>query len=912
MKPRKLLSLFLAVLMVVSLLPVSALAEEIPQNTAVTLTELSVPTGNQALPAAVTAAANGYTLDVGTITWLPNDSTAKYGTTYTAVFNVTSSGNTFASSYDKDDVTPPDGYTVQSVEVVKGTADNDTLRITLTCTTPKAGAPTVAAGTTPIDVPNTGVQAASYSFDVSGLLDGTEYADGGITYAVTKTDTSGILTVPADTKDLVNGSNTITYSVAANAAGEPAKTATFQIEFCAKDSSYDYQTLPADIQVTVNLAAGDTVPAPVEVNSAAVTLPDLTPGAAFPGKDTVTVTSQSGATVEVSSFVIENAAGTVQYDTAYTAKIGMKLNDGFTFANPVNVASQNAKWSVTGVDRKGDKEIEVQMSFTTPKAPVTAIPVPEVKNPVYNGTAQAPSVAASEKYTVSVTPQTDVGKNGYQLTLSLKDKAADVWDLGNGKTTTDDQVLTWNIEPKPVKVYGVSADDKVYDASTSVRITGGELDVDADGNEAYAVVKGDDVELRGTFRRAYTNDANAGRDKAVIVSGYALAGADAGNYRLLQPEDVRVTIRRATPVVTLSNYTAAYTGLPVVMPRATVSGVPGGTQPSGYISYTYYTDSACSKLTTAADGAAYVGGAPSMPGTYYVTAHIGAEGNYTSAYAYAAVMKIVTDFYVNYDITATANRGGSISPSGTVKVASGGDKTFTFRPKDGYELTDVLVDGESIGVVDSYTFRNVKADHSIKAIFTMEDEEPAPPAWKNPFYDVSRGDWFYDAVEYAVMNGIMEGTSGTSFAPAAVTTRGELVTILWRLEGQPSANRDAGFTDLAQNWYVEAVNWAAENDIVKGVGTARFAPDDIVTREQIVTILYRYAAYKGYDTSDYSSFNKFVDGADVSGFAEDAMHWAVSENYIIGRDGKRLDPQGAASRAEVASIFQRFMIKTEE
>lgn len=903
MKPRKLLSLFLAVLMVVSVLPVSALA--VQDSTTIML---DVPVPGSAFPNTATATEE---VTVSAVTWKTDETqasgTVKYNTTYTVELTLApKDGDMFAETVNVEMAKFTDTQTTVA-------DDKSSATVTAEYTTPKAGAPTVTGGTTPIEVPNTGVENATYSFTVSGLLDTTAYPDGGITYAVTKIDSDGILTVPAESQDLSNGENTITYSVAANAAGEPAKTAQFRIEFSAKNQDHDYQDLPEDITVKVNLAAGEQVNPSTEVEDLTVTLPDLTPGAAFPTKDNAAITSQPGATMEVTSFAIESAGGeTVQYDTTYIAKIGVKLNEGFVFTNPVRAISGNANWQVTGVDRRNDSELEVQLSFTTPKAPVTAIPVPEVTNPVYNGTAQTPSIAPSEKYDVTVTPQTDVSDRVYTLSLSLRDKEHNVWDLGNGVTTTDDQVLTWNIEPKPVKVYGVSADDKVYDASTSVRITGGKLDVDADGNEAYAVVKGDDVELHGTFRRAHTKDANAGREKAVVVSGYTLSGADAGNYRLLQPEDVRVTIRRATPYLTLSNYTAAYTGLPVVMTPATVSGVPGGTRPDGHISYTYYTDSACSKLTTAADGAAYVGGAPSMPGTYYVTARIASSGNYTSAYAYAAVMKIVTDFYVNYDITATANRGGSISPSGTVKVASGGDKTFTFLPKDGYELTDVLVDGESIGVVDSYTFRNVKEDHRIKAIFTIEDEEVAPPAWQNPFYDVSRSDWFYGAVEYAVTNGIMEGTSGTSFAPAAVTTRGELVTILWRLEGQPAANRDAGFTDLTQSWYEDAVNWAAENHIVEGISATRFAPNDIVTREQIVTILYRYAMYKGYDTSDYSSFNKFVDGADVSGFAEDAMHWAVSENLIIGKDGKRLDPQGAASRAEVASVFQRFVIRTED
>ena len=257
-----------------------------------------------------------------------------------------------------------------------------------------------------------------------------------------------------------------------------------------------------------------------------------------------------------------------------------------------------------------------------------------------------------------------------------------------------------------------------------MRITAGELKKNANGSEPYTVLTADDVTLGSAFRYAAANDANAGVNKTVTVSGYTLSGTDAANYRLIQPDDVRVTIHPATPSIRLYNYTTAYTGLPVHMSGAVVSGIPGGQcRPATF--HTYYTNSACSQQTTAADGAAYRAARRGI-GTYYVVAYLSASGNYTSAYAYAAIMKIVTEFDVNYDIYATANRGGSISPSGSVKVASGGDKTFTFKPKAGYELVDVLVDGESVGAVSSYTFRDVKADHTIKAIFTAENEEVDP------------------------------------------------------------------------------------------------------------------------------------------------------------------------------------------
>lgn len=897
MKPRKLLSLFLAVLMVATLLPVSALAAEI-SSTGITIT---VPTAENQLSTSANAAP-GITVD--SVKWflgateVQSSDTAKFGTTYKLEVKLSpaSADDQFADAFSVyiNDLGSPAFANVSTV--VDGTKEAAT--VTAEYTTAKAAAPTVNA-TTAINVANTGATDATYNFTAANLLTGDAYTDGGIKYTVSETeDTNNILTL-GTTEGVLADTNAITYTVAPNAANQPAKTAKFKIEFSAKDAAHDYQTLPLAVEVTVNLAAGDA-DSTITIGSVSPTDDPIEKAAGYDAFD-----------LTVNATAADSSPLSYAWSLDGAPQGGATAN---TFTVPANLAAGDH--TVTCKVTSATNTTGVTKTFNIKVAEKTGIPVPAVKNPVYNGTAQepvvTPSAAATGKYDVTVTPQTDVKTSGgYTVTFSLKDKAADTWLLADGTTTTDDQVLTWNVDPKPVKVYNVKATDKVYDGSSVVRITAGELKKNANGSEPYTVLTADDVTLGSAFRYAAANDANAGVNKTVTVSGYTLSGTDAANYRLIQPDDVRVTIHPATPSIRLYNYTTAYTGLPVHMSGAVVSGIPGGTMPTGYVSYTYYTNSACSQQTTAADGAAYPGSAPSAPGTYYVVAYLSASGNYTSAYAYAAIMKIVTEFDVNYDIYATANRGGSISPSGSVKVASGGDKTFTFKPKAGYELVDVLVDGESVGAVSSYTFRDVKADHTIKAIFTAENEEVDPPVieWKNPFYDVSRGDWFYASVEYVSSNGLMEGISSTQFAPAAVTTRSQLVTILWRLAGEPDAKVDSGFTDLTQRWYTEAVNWAAENKIVEGVSATKFAPDDIVTREQIVTILYRYAMYKGYDTSAYSSFNKFVDGAAVSGFAEDAMHWAVSENLIIGKEGNRLDPKGAASRAEIAAMLQRFVTR---
>ena len=176
-----------------------------------------------------------------------------------------------------------------------------------------------------------------------------------------------------------------------------------------------------------------------------------------------------------------------------------------------------------------------------------------------------------------------------------------------------------------------------------------------------------------------------------------------------------------------------------------------------------------------------------------------------------------------------------------------------------------------------------------------------------PFTDVKEEDWFYGAVVYAYQNSILTGTGETTFSPNGTMTRSMLVTALWRLEGEPEASGASGFPDVKPDaWYAEAVDWASQTGLVSGTG-AGFDPEGSVTREQIASILYRYAKLKGWDVSKTASLQDFADGADTSAWATRAMEWAYAEKLITGKDGNRLDPQGQATRAEVAAILMRLL-----
>ena len=162
-------------------------------------------------------------------------------------------------------------------------------------------------------------------------------------------------------------------------------------------------------------------------------------------------------------------------------------------------------------------------------------------------------------------------------------------------------------------------------------------------------------------------------------------------------------------------------------------------------------------------------------------------------------------------------------------------------------------------------------------------------------------------MNWALDNGIMNGTGPDTFAPNMETTRAMIVTMLWRLEGEPLPWSSSAFDDVAPGtWYADAVAWAAENGIVTGYDPQTFGPNDIVTREQIVTILYRYAKHRGIDTSAYDSLEAFTDAHTVSGWALDAFRWAVGAGVIKGISDTLLSPKTEATRAQVATMLMRF------
>lgn len=184
--------------------------------------------------------------------------------------------------------------------------------------------------------------------------------------------------------------------------------------------------------------------------------------------------------------------------------------------------------------------------------------------------------------------------------------------------------------------------------------------------------------------------------------------------------------------------------------------------------------------------------------------------------------------------------------------------------------------------------------------------EPTTPRPSARFTDVASDKWYAQAVDYVASNSIMNGIGDGKFAPEAKLTRAMIAQILYNLEGRPMIRSGIPFDDVAEDaWYAMAVSWAESQGIMEGYGNGKFGPNDDLTREQLVTILCRYAGVKGQDITAAGSLNAFADGEQVSPWAKDGMTWAVAKGVIKGDNQKRLNPKGTATRAEVAQVMPR-------
>lgn len=436
----------------------------------------------------------------------------------------------------------------------------------------------------------------------------------------------------------------------------------------------------------------------------------------------------------------------------------------------------------------------------------------------------------------------------------------------------------------PVNISGVSVTGagKTYDGK-AVSYTGTPVAKTNDGTT---------VEATGTYSYVWQK-----ADGTVLVS----APKDAGSYKLVITLDddpayigsaeVSFTIAKATITVT-ANDAEAYVGEDMPEFTYTVSGlVPGealATNPT---------------VTCSGD--------MDEPGEYVITvcgAVVPATGNYNETIEYTNGTLTVSRRPVNvgptYGIEIEDQANGTIKAS-LGNASEGSVITLTVTPDKGYRLGSLYVydeNGDEISVRKSgseYKFTMPDGEVTVVARFVPDIDEL-------PFDDVNTGDWFYDYVEYVYDNGIMDGVADGVFSPDTATTRGMVVTILYRLYGEPVVRGDNSFTDVASGaYYADAITWASNAGIVNGTSATTFSPNDLVTREQFAAMLYRYMTYIGEDVSARAYLSRYTDSGSISTYAESAMSWAVAEGILNGRTATTLAPSGNCTRAEVAAMITR-------
>ncbi|WP_160117347.1 S-layer homology domain-containing protein [Anaerotignum faecicola] len=268
--------------------------------------------------------------------------------------------------------------------------------------------------------------------------------------------------------------------------------------------------------------------------------------------------------------------------------------------------------------------------------------------------------------------------------------------------------------------------------------------------------------------------------------------------------------------------------------------------------------------------------------------------------------------------------GGSRKPSVTYY-------TLHFETNGGSTITDMREENNTrisltkyVPTRHGYTFIGWYSDRSLTnqvsevsltknmTVYAGWRADENPDIVVNPFTDVSEKDWFYNDAMFVYKNGLMLGTSKTLFSPHGTVTRGMMATILWRMEGSLAPKGENSFTDVeAGRWYADAITWAAENGIFAGYSMDKFGPDDPITREQLTAIFYRYADYKGYKLTVTGNLDKFEDADKITDYANTVMQWAVGNGLIKGKAETLLDPQGTATRAEIAAMLHRFVENTK-
>ena len=647
-------------------------------------------------------------------------------------------------------------------------------------------------------------------------------------------------------------------------------------------SNYMLSAQPASVTATIS-------PKSVTING--VTAEDKT----YDG-NTTAIPNVSGASI---SGIIVGDAVTIQSGTGTFASADVGENIEVTFSG----------FALTG-EGSGNYTLSAQPASTTAnitKANYTGTPNTVTVNVlIKQDAAQTGSVSIDQFFQTipagaaitgvtstndNVIDDTVISEDGKEITYTSKanlttEDAKDTYTVTIETKNYNDieATLTFTTVAKtPVNISGVSVTGagKTYDGKA----------VSYTGTPAAKTNDGTTVAVTGTYSYVWQK-----ADGTVLAS----APKDAGSYKLVITLDdpayigsaeVSFTIAKAKITITAED-AEAYTGSDMPKLSYTVTGLATGEKLAKEPS-----------VSCAAD---------MKKAGSYVIAVSGAEvpntNNYEETITYVSGTLEVKNRPVNigptYDIKVLDSAHGTVRAS-LGNASEGSTIRLTVTPDEGYSLANLIVRderGRRIDVAKSggvYRFVMPAGDVTIEAVF-------AQGTTVLPFTDVSTYDWFYEYVKYVYDNGIMDGIDVGVFGPGITTTRAMLVTMLYRVAGEPYVSGTNDFADVAANtWYTDAVTWASKNGIVTGVDVGVFNPNGAITREQLATILYRYAEYVGEDVSARASLSRFTDTGSISAYARDAMSWAVAEGILDGRTATELAPTGECTRAEVATMIAR-------
>ena len=664
----------------------------------------------------------------------------------------------------------------------------------------------------------------------------------------------------------------------------------------------------------VHLAAGDKCKSTATINDGNLTVSDSVVGIYFmrlynnDGPSSLTVSGnamvdtegstggiingspdsfQIGADGESGGIVFNGKSGTVYGDVTLQEDLDIGTDETLTIGKDASLTvPEEVKLTNNGkIDNSGELNGTVDGSGTvTPKITTDSLPDGTV-NQLYTATLQATGNG--------ITWSLDSGStlpNGLKLengTISGTPTAADTYTFtvtATNDSGSDSKEYTLNIKSATVPVTGVTL------------------------NQAeLSLYTGESKTLTATVQP----DSATNKNVTWESSNKSVATVDAtGEVTAIGAGTATITVttvdgnKTATCTVTVTAAPVPVSG--VSLNKDSTSLTVGDTET---LTATITPDNATNKNVTWSSDTPSVASVNNgvvtavAPGTATITVTT-ADGGFTATCA-VTVRPDIPPANPNYKITVEATQGGTVTADPTAAKA-GTTVTLTPVPDRGYQVGSVAVTdrfGEPVAVTENadgtYTFTMPNGQVTVTVTFA---ETPLP------FTDVAEGDWFHDAVRYVYDNGLMDGVGDNQFAPNATTNRAMVVTILYRLAGEPAVSGDAAFTDVADGlWYTDAVLWAAQKGIVNGISATEFAPSGDLTREQLAAILYRYAAYQGYDVSQRADLSGFGDASSISGYAQEALSWAHAQGLVLGFEDGSLRPQGTASRAQIAAVLMRFL-----